>query len=165
MPTIGRYKPHSVMGRLRTEVSSNFVFPNSPAPQRVVRKWNVGGPRRGQDLHRLRDGLYLVRLQRRPLGQEPRKAMNRIDEADVWVVVISLVALVVSGLSWWDVRQQLRLSSRPGFRETLFGTSRRCKLKVKNLGQTTAIDVHDDMDYRTSCPTSRATETVPPAFN
>ena len=93
--------------------------------------------------------------------------MNWIKKADVWAVVIAMMALIVSGLNWWDVRKQLRLASgqarsyvqvvEASLKEPLSSTSRvEIQLKVKNFGQTPAINVYGEMDYRVDMPDSKS---------
>ena len=88
---------------------------------------------------------------------------NSLRNPDVWAVLISVVALVVSGLTWLDVRQQLYLFAgqvrayvqvidaklpepitEPSFI--------RVQLHLKNFGQTAAANVYGEMNYAVGIP-------------
>lgn len=89
--------------------------------------------------------------------------MATITRYETASIVVSTVALVVSGLTWVDVRQQVRLFAGQirsyvqvtdvaldrGIEEASFITLR---LKVKNFGQTAATNVQAEMDYGVGMP-------------
>lgn len=89
--------------------------------------------------------------------------MRRASKPEFWALIISAVALVVSGLTWWDVRKQLHVAIGQArsyvqvvdasLTTPLADTHLvEVALKVKNLGPTGATDVHGEMDYRIGMP-------------
>ena len=95
--------------------------------------------------------------------------MKLIKSADAWAVIISAFALVVSGLTWLDVRQQLRLAAGQSRSYVqVFGASLKeplarasfieVELKLKNFGPTAATDVYGGMDYQIGMPDPKGEE-------
>lgn len=91
------------------------------------------------------------------------KSKTWIKNADVWAVIISAIALIVSGLTWLDVRQQLRLAAgqiksyvqpvEVKLVEPIADTSFiKLQLQIKNFGQTAAVNVYGEMDYAVGMP-------------
>ena len=84
-------------------------------------------------------------------------------EPDVWALIVASVALAVSVLSWLDVSRQLELY-RGQVRAYVQVTDVRLiepitkasfiklKLSLKNSGQTAAVDIVGEMDYRVGIP-------------
>jgi hypothetical protein len=92
--------------------------------------------------------------------------MSWTRKADVLAVIISAMALAVSGLTWLDVRKQLRLASGQvrsyvqvvdaELKEPLSGSSMvRIELRLKNFGQTAAVDVYGEMEYHVGMPVNK----------
>jgi hypothetical protein len=86
-------------------------------------------------------------------------------EPNVWAVVVAAVALVVSVLSWFDVSRQLKLY-RGQVRAYVQVTDAKLvepittasfvtlELRLKNVGQTAAVNITANMDYRQGAPGS-----------
>jgi hypothetical protein len=76
---------------------------------------------------------------------------------------ISIIALIVSGLTWLATRQQTQLAAgqirayvqviEVKLDEPITdATFIKLKLKIKNFGQTAAVNVYGEMDYRVGMP-------------
>jgi hypothetical protein len=89
--------------------------------------------------------------------------MTWIGRTDIWAVVISAVALTVSGMSWLETRQQLRLTAGQVrsyvqvvdvrlLEPVTEASFIKLQLRLKNFGQTAAINVYGEMDYARGMP-------------
>src|SRR5450432_1708553 len=89
--------------------------------------------------------------------------MSRASKADIAAVVVAAAALLISTMSWLDVREQVALA-RGQIRsyvqvvdvrlvEPIVDASFiRLQLRMKNFGQTAAVNVYGEMDYRVGGP-------------
>jgi hypothetical protein len=112
-------------------------------------------------------------LQLRTIWRKRRKKNSRLDKerfqpnktktTEVWAVGIAAFALAVSFFSWWDVRKQVNLFggqirsyvqvSDVKLVEPITEASFiKLQLKMKNYGQTAAVNVHSEMDYDVGVP-------------
>jgi len=86
-----------------------------------------------------------------------------VKNPDVWAVIVATSALIISGITWWSVHRQLLLTagqvksyvqvvearlSQPVSSASFI----ELQMKIKNFGQTAAVQVYGDMDYRVEMP-------------
>ncbi len=89
--------------------------------------------------------------------------MTETKKVEPWTFFIAALALVVSGLSWWDVHEQVRLA-RGQIRSYVQVVEMRLvepisdasfitlQARIKNFGQTAAVNVYGEMDYAVGIP-------------
>ena len=93
------------------------------------------------------------------------KSNSWIKNPDIWAVIISAIALIVSYITWSSVQQQLRLTAgqirayvqvvEVKLNEPIADASLiKLQLRIKNFGQTAAVNVHGEMNYKVGMPDS-----------
>jgi hypothetical protein len=89
--------------------------------------------------------------------------MGKSNKLDSIAIIISVIALIISGLSWWDSHRQGKLTAgqiksyvqvvEAKLVEPISEASFiQLQLKIKNFGQTAAVNVRGEMDYQVGMP-------------